>query len=90
VWSTYTAAEVDGIAAWCPETAESYFIPIAEIDGRAAMHLRLARARNNQELLVHWAANYRLGAIAQLGERLAGSQKAEGSSPSSSTSEGPP
>jgi hypothetical protein len=88
IFTTYSAAEVDGIAAWCPETADCYFIPIAEIDGRGCMHLRLAPARNNQELLVHWAADYRLGAIAQLGERLAGSQKAGGSSPPSSTSEG--
>jgi hypothetical protein len=59
-------------------------------DGRACMHLRLAPARNNQELLVHWAADYRLGAIAQLGERSAGSRKVGGSNPPSSTSEGPP
>jgi hypothetical protein len=88
VWTTYSAAEIDGIAPWCPDTAECYFIPIHEIDGRACMHLRFAPARNNQELLVHWAAQYRLGAIAQLGERLAGSQKAGGSSPPSSTPDG--
>jgi PD-(D/E)XK endonuclease len=90
IFTTYTAAEVDGIAAWCPDTRECYFIPIADVGGRACMHLRLAPARNNQELLVHWAANYRLGAIAQLGERRAGSAKAGGSSPPSSTFEGPP
>jgi hypothetical protein len=90
LWTTYSAAEVDGLAAWCPDTAECYFIPIGDIDGRSCMHLRLAPARNNQELLVHWAAQYRLGAIAQLGERRAGSAKVEGSSPSSSTSEGSP
>jgi PD-(D/E)XK endonuclease len=89
VTTTYSAAEIDGVAAWCPETAECYFIPIAEIDGRACMHLRLAPARNNQELLVHWAAEYRLGAIAQLGERRRGTPKVAGSSPASSTSEGP-
>jgi PD-(D/E)XK endonuclease len=89
VWTTYSAAEVEGIAAWCPDTAECYFIPIAEIDGQSCMHLRLAPARNNQELLVHWASQYRLGAIAQLGERRAGSAKVVGSSPTSSTSEGP-
>jgi hypothetical protein len=90
VCTTYSAAEVDGIAAWCPETGDCYFIPIRDIDGRARMHLRLMPARNNQELLVHWASEYRLGAIAQLGERRAGSAKAGGSSPPSSTSEGPP
>jgi hypothetical protein len=89
VWSTYSAAEIDGIAAWCPDTAECYFIPIADMDGQGHLHLRLAPARNNQELLVHGAAQYRLGAIAQLGERRAGSAKAGGSSPPSSILEGP-
>jgi hypothetical protein len=88
--TSYSASEIDGIAAWCPETHECYFIPIEEIAGRRSMSLRLAPARNNQELLVHWAADYQLGAIAQLGERLTGSQEAGGSSPPSSTSEGPP
>jgi PD-(D/E)XK endonuclease len=87
--TTYSAAEIDGIAAWCQETDCCYFVPIGDVDGRACMHLRLAPARNNQELLVHWAADYRLGAIAQLGERRRGTPKVAGSSPASSTSEGP-
>jgi ribosomal protein L36 len=86
--TTYSAREIDGVAAWCADTGECYFIPIADVDGQGYLHLRLAPARNNQELLVHWAADYRLGAIAQLGERLTGSQEAGGSSPPSSTSEG--
>jgi hypothetical protein len=90
VWTTYSAAEIDGIAAWCPDTSECYFIPIADMDGQAHLHLRLAPARNNQELLVHWASHYRLGAIAQLGERRTGSAKAGGSSPPSSMVRGPP
>jgi hypothetical protein len=89
VWTTYSTSEIDGIAAWCPDTNESYFIPVAEIDGQACMHLRLVPARNNQLLLVHWASQYRLGAIAQLGERRRGTPKVAGSSPASSTSEGP-
>jgi PD-(D/E)XK nuclease superfamily protein len=90
IWTTYSAAEIDGIAAWCPDTAECYFVPIPDIAGRVCLHLRLAPARNNQELLVHWAADYRLGAIAQLGERRRGTPKVAGSSPASSTSEGSP
>lgn len=86
----YSEDEIDGIAAWCPDTDDCYFVPAAEIAGRAAFSLRLTPARNNQELLVHWASQYRLGAIAQLGERRSGTPKVEGSSPSSSTSEGPP
>lgn len=89
VRTRYSQAEIDGIAGWCPETDECYFVPAAEIAGRAAFSLRLAPARNNQELLVHWASQYRLGAIAQLGERRHGMPEVEGSSPSSSTLEGP-
>ena len=85
----YSRAEVDGIAAWCPDTREAYFVPIAEIAGHAAFSLRLRPARNNQEQLVHWAADYCLGAIAQLGERRHGMAEAGGSSPPSSTFEGP-
>jgi PD-(D/E)XK endonuclease len=87
--TTYTADEIDGIAVWCDDLRECYFIPIADVDGQGFLHLRLAPARNNQELLVHWAAEYRLGAIAQLGERGTGSAEVAGSSPASSTSEGP-
>jgi PD-(D/E)XK endonuclease len=89
VRTTYSAREIDGIAAWCDDLRECYFIPITDIDGQGYLHLRLAPARNNQELLVHWAADYRLGAIAQLGERVTGSHEVGGSNPPSSTSEGP-
>jgi hypothetical protein len=45
-----------------------------------------AGVRYNQEFAITYAADYEFhGAIAQLGERLTGSQEAEGSSPSSST-----
>ena len=89
VRGTYSADEIDAVAAWCAETDQCYFIPIAKIDGQGFLHLRLGPTRNNQRQLVNWAADYPLGAIAQLGERLTGSQEAEGSSPSSSTSDGP-
>jgi hypothetical protein len=67
---------------WAPRQGE--VVPIAEIASRHTFHLRLTPARNNQLLGVHFAAEYRLGAVAQLGERLAGSQKVRGSSPLSS------
>ena len=72
-----------GMNDWLPEGG---FVPIADVDGQGYLHLRLAPARNNQELLVHWASEYRLGAIAQLGERVTGSHEVGGSSPPSSTS----
>ena len=89
VRATYSSAEVDGIAAYCDDNGECYFIPIDLVHGRVSVSLRLAPARNNQMVLVHWAADYRLGAIAQLGERLTGSQEVGGSNPPSSTTEGP-
>ena len=64
-------------------------MPIAYVAGRFVVHLRLEPAINNQQVAVKYAARYEFGAIAQLGERRAGSAKAEGSSPSSSTFEGP-
>jgi hypothetical protein len=51
----------------------------------AFLHLRLAPARNGQRAGVTMAAQYRLGAVAQLGERVTGSHEVVGSSPISST-----
>jgi PD-(D/E)XK endonuclease len=80
----YTLEEIDAVAAYCPGTGASYYVPMAEIGGRQVLHLRTEPARNGQHKRLHFAAQYRLGAIAQLGERLAGSQKVAGSSPASS------
>jgi hypothetical protein len=81
----YTAEEIDAVAAYCADTDCCYYLPAAMVVGRRCVHLRLAPSRNNQAAGVHWAADHELGAIAQLGERLAGSQKVAGSSPASST-----
>ena len=69
----------------CPDLERCYLLPIGDFEGQGHAHLRLARSRNNQEQGVRMAAPYELGAIAQLGERLTGSQKVAGSSPASST-----
>ena len=82
----YTAEEVDAIAAYCAELDECYYVPMAEIASRRVMHLRREPARNGQHKRLHFAEQYRLGAIAQLGERSAGSRKVGGSNPPSSTS----
>jgi hypothetical protein len=81
---TYTAREVVAIAAYCAETDACYYVPIAEVEGQRVVHLRTEPARNGQLKRLHFAEQYRIGAIAQLGERLAGSQKVVGSSPTSS------
>jgi hypothetical protein len=85
--TTYTAEEVDAIGVYCAEIDSCYLIPIALVEGRTCIHLRLAPSKNNQRLSIHWASDYALGAIAQLGERGAGSAEVAGSSPASSTSE---
>jgi hypothetical protein len=91
---TYTRGEVDAFAIYCPDTRKCYYLPFDRVPPSGAMSLRLSRARNNQRVGVNWAEDYefdatlgRLGAVAQLGERRAGSAKVTGSSPVGSTSE---
>jgi hypothetical protein len=85
VRTTYAADEVDAIAAYCAELDRCYLLPISIAAGRSAFYLRLSPSKNNQQLGVNWAADHELGAIAQLGERSAGSRKVGGSNPPSST-----
>jgi hypothetical protein len=85
VQTTYCTEEIDGIAAYCDELKRCFYLPIAMASGRRGFHLRLAPAANNQQMAINWASHHEFGAIAQLGERLAGSQKVVGSSPTSST-----
>ena len=89
----YTAEEVDAIAAYCLDLERCDLLPIRLCSERTRIFLRLATPRNNQKLGVHWADDFdfrRLhwgqdpGAIAQLGERRAGSAKVAGSSPAGS------
>jgi hypothetical protein len=82
----YTADEIDAIAAYCMELDRCFYVPIAKIAHHRQFQLRLGPARNNQTKGINWATEYDLGAIAQLGERSAGSRKGGGSSPPSSTS----
>jgi hypothetical protein len=87
VKTTYTAEEIDAFAAYCPDLRRCFCLPIREFEGQFIAHLRLAPTGNNQAVRIKWAADYELGAIAQLGERRAGSAKVAGSSPASSTEE---
>ena|SRR5437588_7110560 len=84
-WTTYSAAEIDAVGVYCAELDRCYLLPIALVEGRRAIYLRVAASRNNQESRINWARDYEFGAIAQLGERPAGSRKVAGSSPASST-----
>jgi hypothetical protein len=89
----YSAYEIDAVAAYCSELDTCYFSPVESISGQKVIQLRLGTARNNQRRKIRWAKDFefaatlpqQLGAVAQLGERLAGSQKVTGSSPVGST-----
>jgi hypothetical protein len=56
--TTYSADEVDVIAAYAPDTDRCYLVPIDEAAGMATVSLRLAPTRNNQALKVRWAHDY--------------------------------
>lgn len=81
----YSATEVDAIGAYCAELDRCFLIPIERVAGQWTVRLRLAPAGNGQRAALHFADEYRLGAVAQLEERRHGMAEAEGSSPSSST-----
>jgi hypothetical protein len=88
----YTAEEIDCFAVHCAAVGRSFLLPADCVSARE-IRLRLGPTRNNQSLGIRWARDYELaarlqelrGAVAQLGERLAGSQKVRGSIPLGST-----
>jgi hypothetical protein len=88
----YSPQEIDAFAAYCSELDRCYFLSLDAFAHRSAVQLRLAPAKNNQRARVNWAKDFEFaatlgphGAIAQLGERRAGSAKVAGSSPAGST-----
>ncbi len=74
------------MAIYCGELKKTFLVPIEVAAGRSALRLRVAPPRNSQRASINLAQDYPLGAIAQLGERPAGSREVVGSSPTSSTS----
>jgi PD-(D/E)XK endonuclease len=87
VRTTYQAGELDALAAYCQPLHKCYLLPAEMVVGRYSIQLRTAPARNMQRAAINFAADYELGAVAQLAERVGGTDEAEGSSPSSSTPE---
>jgi prevent-host-death family protein len=59
-------------------------LPVSEVAGHRQVHLRIEETQNGQRAAINWAADYEFGAIAQLGERVAGSDEGVGSSPTGS------
>jgi prevent-host-death family protein len=85
VKATYDAKQIDFVAVHCSDLQRSYLLPASLFVDRGVVTLRLKRAGNNQRAAINWAADYEFqGAIAQLEERLTGSQEVVGSSPTSS------
>lgn len=60
VRTSYSAAEVDAVAAYSPELHRGFLIPIREVSGRRAIHLRLEPTKNNQAKGIKWARDYEL------------------------------
>ncbi len=77
----YSADDIDALAAYCASLDEVWLLPIADFGHTREIRLRVSPAKNNQRVGVTLAQKYRLGAIAQLGERVAGSHEVGGSSP---------
>jgi hypothetical protein len=80
----YGVEDVDAVVAYCAALDRTFYVPIERIASHRHFHLRVAPSRNKQRVGINLAEQYDLGAIAQLGERLAGSQNVVGSSPTSS------
>jgi prevent-host-death family protein len=85
VQRVYSPDEIDAIAAYSDELDECFVLPIDVIAGMRSIYLRLSPALNGQRGAVNMAQDFAFGAIAQLGERSAGSRKVGGSSPPGST-----
>lgn len=87
IYRTYSAAEIDAVAAYCGELDRCYLLPVELIAGKHMIYLRLTKPRNGQRACITLAEEFELhGAVAQLGERRRGTPEATGSSPVSSTS----
>ena len=54
----YTRDEIDAIVAYSAQLDRCYFVPLAQFDGKSALQLRLAPARNNQQLGINWAEEF--------------------------------
>lgn len=92
IHAVYRPGEIDALAAYCPQLQRTYLLPLELSVDRANVYLRTEPTRNNQRAGVLWAQDFEfeamlaklLGPIAQLGERLSGTQKVAGSSPAGS------
>jgi prevent-host-death family protein len=90
IQTTYCESDADLIGVYCGALDRCFLLPISRVAGISQIYLRLSPARNGQQACTTLADDFDfVGAIAQLGERRAGSAKVAGSSPASSTSSPP-
>ena len=54
----YTASMIDCLAVFDKSTDRCYYIPVAEIDGKTEIRLRLTPAKNGQVKGVKFASNF--------------------------------
>jgi PD-(D/E)XK endonuclease len=87
VRNTYRVDEIDAVAAYCQRLDRCYLLPMNKVAGRRAICLRTSPAKNGQRAAINLAAEYEFGAVAQLEERVTGSDEVGGSSPPSSTNQ---
>ena len=82
----YSEEEIDLVAVYCGELNRCYLLPSSLVAGRRGIQLRVTPPKNGQRACLNLAVDFEFpGAIAQLEERLRGTQEAAGSSPASST-----
>jgi PD-(D/E)XK endonuclease len=63
VRTSYTADQIDAVGAYSPDLQRCFLIPVAEVSGRQALHLRLDATRNNQADRIKWARDYEFKAV---------------------------
>jgi hypothetical protein len=71
VRTSYTADEIDAVGVYSPELRRCFLIPVEDVAGRRAIHLRLDPSKNNQAERIKWARDYEFEAVL---DRLRGRQ----------------
>ena len=54
----YSSSEIDGLAAYCHNLDRCFYFPMAWLDGRTTIQLRLRPTRNNQLSGINWADEF--------------------------------
>jgi PD-(D/E)XK endonuclease len=70
VRTSYTASEIDAVGVYSPHLNRCFLLPIDQVSGRRAIHLRVDPAKNNQAERIKWARDYEFPAVMR---RLKGS-----------------